>query len=206
MPANLSATSPLTLAPKSSSGSIFHLRKCTSKSLGLNSTDETSCPMYGKLKKKHLLGKRREGACTEEDENERCTRAFTSWIQIVDPATGHCWTWQQVSPKLAHYNFIPCDPNPTNKSQILEAYRTYSYSENDDLQRDKVCDWGVDFHVFPQIIVTGSGVFQPWKVAADNKTLVSTTHNFPNAYYVNAEHHDPLTDYSGKKIDAGAGN
>ncbi|CAF9903619.1 MAG: hypothetical protein GOMPHAMPRED_000437 [Gomphillus americanus] len=210
LPANLSATSPITLAPKKSSGTVFHMKKCTSKSLGFNSTQQRAyCQPPGGRKKKRELEKRQDDECgTNGGITGACYKILDTYTQIINPATGHCLTWRQLSPVLAHYNLEPCNPNPTNRSQIFRAERIYTYTELSPDVPGTLCDWDPELDIAPQIQIPYSdkyGWFQAWILAADNITLTSQRNHDPNAYYVVGEHHDPLTTYSGKKIDDEAG-
>ena len=138
LPANLSITNTLTLASKKSSGSVFHMKSCTSKSLGLNSTDSYYCPPPER--RRSSLKNRQEGLFC----NNICQRLFENNLQLINPATGHCLTWQQQSLGLARYSFAPCNPDPTDLTQFFLSSRYYSYYTNETTQKSTgiVCDWG----------------------------------------------------------------
>ena len=194
LPANLSITDTLTLASKKSSGSVFRMKSCTSKSLGLKSVDSFYCPPPEKRATSSSPEKRQEGFC-----NNSCARYLGNNLQLINPATGHCLTWQQQSSSRARYSFIPCNPDPTDLTQIFSSSRFYYYYTDETTQKSTgvICDWGTSFQLASSeaFFVNNTGAFESWALASDNRTIFSGYVSGFHELEVFTKHHDPLTNY-----------
>ena len=105
LPANASVGNHWQLSNTTSKGATFYVKACNSTSLGVSSPQvQSSCSHSG------------------------CYHAYTNYVQLINPSTGHCLTSLNYKAAASKLGFKTCDAAATNFYQLFETDQQVLYT------------------------------------------------------------------------------